>query len=302
MNLIYGAKRPKGCGPKRCRAEWQEWVQDIEEGAEKYLADEDAWKHDFEKEPAESDFDCEASYLSKRVFELFLRAEGCEARDPQTHPLDGDEKIFEDRRLKLNDRSDRGFYFDIMNNPKPRHNDETRLSFAWLKAVKFYGIYHTIGNFGLLPGWLQDDARSLNFVHNDYGDRWDAFLQYGLFERFRQSDQSVMGLKRYIQLNCMYQYILKCPELESGWREPGFSWEGQVAAWKEWLDALPDDKIVVASVIDGKRLEDSWEEEKGRPGKLEDAERDAMDDRICTLIEVRGRCITAVARHMAKGE
>lgn len=72
-----------------------------------------------------------------------------------------------------------------MNNPKLKgksNRDHYRFgSIAKREGVdctQWESIYHTIGNFSLLPNYDKACKRHLQLKHNDVNERWDILLSF----------------------------------------------------------------------------------------------------------------------------
>lgn len=212
---------------------------------------QESWSYDFEEHDEPTKGDWENSYLALACFWHLYPG----ARNSSDIP------VAQGMYLKIDKRE---YHPDVMNNPSDRFGiynclkesgaNDTRKELDRIKE-----IYHTIGNFALLPWWSKfegekykcgrgnTECENLQFIHNWLGEWWDLNLQYILNSYFNSfsfgEDDYREARNEYIRANCLYMYF---PEFHNDLRDV------------QQLDALSDDEWI-------KRVErwDNDEEFKG---------------------------------------
>lgn len=311
-------------------------AHDVENAFNRFLL-HGSWRHDFSGEactPRQS-IDCEASYLSKRVFaELFkIMAPYCDNKDIEIDMASimmANDDNGDGRSILLKDGH--RVSFDVMNNPTPSKRNYQRIGGIaeqvskreGLKkaiALEFRNSYHTIGNFAPTPWWIQknpeDKARLVNLQTTIRNARvaewWDLFLLY-LQEHM---PEHIISFRDYLMLSCQFFYIDELDdwmhELQTSTKPvaqmcEGVDWTAKVA---EWAKLIPENNegVQLLSLMntDGEKrslnAENSdWESQWRSWRRYQDADPtmvEQTDRLICRLIEARGRCIMGLLRENA---
>lgn len=252
---------------------------------EKWQETQYDWKHDFTNEECKySKFHCEASYLSQIIFKKILSKAGVgnfvsHEKDPKI-VLKDDAQAVE-------------FSFDIMNNPKLKLKGEDKIdidhyrlgSIAQNKAdcKEWESIYRTIGNITLLPNYVSK-SRHLQFKHNDFNERWDLLLDFCKREWEQFSCSKLFSFNEYMKSTMQEMYFkeiyekfpdkLKLNEVSS---DDLLNWKNE---WDQIIDKKELDKEELDLISFGK-------------AKSSDLPIREIVDKICILIELRGRMILA---------
>ena len=248
--------------------------QPWEQGYEGYIK-KNQWFYNFENEDTVSD--CEQSFLSQMIFGNLLKSQG----------------YFDftvDRRTIFVYRSDNEkikFYFDVMNNPKGDHELGRKAKAKkdceeiW---VKWYNIYHTIGNFTPIPWPLipcpnnPQNTFNLQKKHNWLNERWDKMLKY-CRENWDTWDKNVIDISfdEYIKRTCQHLYfedIFVDFKKEYGNKLDKITSEEWEELVRSWNDKIDEDKCKEILTFEGDIKE--------------------IADKIVFLIEARGRCIISL--------
>lgn len=145
-------------------------------GVIEYKKTKDAYLYDFSNEDRLDKNDNENTFLAQMIYwEMAKRIwPNCKINIAQ-------DKQHRGNRVKFENGEDKNiwFYADVMHNAIPNKNkcklatilgNDSNVRKDWEK------VYHTIGNFVLVPDYYPN--RQINLIHRDKNEWWDLVLQY----------------------------------------------------------------------------------------------------------------------------
>lgn len=226
--------------------------KDLDKNTFREFLKQESWSYDFEEHDEPTKGDWENSHLALVCFRhLYLSEKNS-----------SDIRVAQGKYLEIDGRE---YHPDVMNNPHYRFGICNCLKKSAAEELdRIEKVYHTIGNFALLPWWpkfegetcCEDLQRLHAFCLREW---WDLNLQYILNSYFNSlsfgKDNYQEKRNEYIRANCLYVYF---PEFYNDLRDV------------QQLDALSDDEWIerVERWNEGEEFKGFWK--KDRPPRVGD--------------------------------
>lgn len=164
-----------------------------------------------------SQVDVEASWICHAIWETLINV-------PYTDSPDTDSSLVADHMIETiiwgnymiwkgrEDRENRRFHFDIMNNPKEYNNSFSCGLFSIMDPPTrkdCLNIYHNIGNMAPIPWFIPNGTKAINSqsLHKSLDERWDLYLRVLRSFWSEWSMEWEIGFEEYMKKTCQQMYF-----------------------------------------------------------------------------------------------